>query len=93
MPGTDIKSLKQHPALIPLVAIIGFGGALATFYTWRLATKNPDVTWSRLPYGTHQNDTYKNKQYKFIDGHDYKNDGCPAPDYLAGLDLKDLKEE
>jgi len=88
-PGTDIKSLKQHPALIPLIAIIGAGGVLAGWYTFRLATKNPDVTWSRMPYGVTQNDRYKDKSYKLVDNHDYKNIGCPAPDYMKDAILEE----
>lgn len=49
--------------LIPLVVIIGVGGALCTGICLRLATQSPDVTWNRKgnpePW-----EKYRNKQYK-----------------------------
>lgn len=41
----------------------GIGMAWATFYTLRLATKNPDVTWSRKNNPEPWQE-YHNKQYK-----------------------------
>jgi len=79
MQGMSFKTLKKHPALIPLYACVGIGLAGAIFYSIRLATRNPDVAWTgnQLP-----NDAYRNKQYKFYSPiRDYSNIDSPAPKY------------
>ncbi|XP_055315045.1 cytochrome c oxidase subunit NDUFA4 [Sitodiplosis mosellana] len=85
-PLFSIATLKKHPALIPLVVIIGIGGGLAGGILWRLATQSPDVTWNRSgnpePW-----EKYRNKQYKFYSPNiDYSKLECPAPDYRKGVE-------
>lgn len=64
MQGLTLTSLKRHPALIPLYVCLGMGVAGAAFYTIRLATRNPDVSWNRTGNPEPQQ-AYENKQYKF----------------------------
>ncbi|CAG0897365.1 unnamed protein product [Cyprideis torosa] len=80
MPSPDgffnLATLKKHPPLIPLVFFIGGGVTLAGFYILRLATRNPDVSWTRKELS---NETYRDKQYKFFR---YNKDlECKAPKY------------
>lgn len=49
--------------LIPLYFCIGLGGIFATFYTIRLATCSPDVSWFNKKKAEPWNE-YSNKQYK-----------------------------
>jgi len=65
MQGLTLASLKKHPALIPLYAACGFGVVLSVFYTTRLATRNPDVSWNRSGNPQPQL-AYDHKQYKFF---------------------------
>ncbi|RZF41000.1 hypothetical protein LSTR_LSTR006303 [Laodelphax striatellus] len=80
MKGMSLSSLKSHPSLIPLYVCVAVGAAGATFYTLRLATRNPDVSWTK------KNDEpwneYSNKQYKFYSPNlDYSKIESPAPKY------------
>ncbi|XP_047477270.1 cytochrome c oxidase subunit NDUFA4-like isoform X1 [Penaeus chinensis] len=63
MQGLTLASLKKHPALIPLYVCLGAGVAGATFYTLRLAFRNPDVSWNRTGNPEPQQE-WANKQYK-----------------------------
>nr|XP_018904245.1 PREDICTED: cytochrome c oxidase subunit NDUFA4 [Bemisia tabaci] len=65
MKGLTLHDLKKHPSLIPILAIIGLATAGATFYTFRLAVRNPDVSWTKYRKGIPQ-DEFRNKQYKFL---------------------------
>lgn len=79
MQGMSFKTLKKHPALIPLYVCVGIGAAGAIFYSIRSVTRNPDVAWKgdQLP-----NNAYRNKQYKFYSPtRDYTNIDSPAPKY------------
>lgn len=62
--------------LIPLFVSLGVGVAMATFYTLRLATQNPDVTWDRKnnpePW-----QKYAEKQYKFYSPAGFKPSQAP----------------
>ncbi|KAM0735449.1 Cytochrome c oxidase subunit NDUFA4 [Formica fusca] len=81
MQGTSLTSLKKHPALLPLYFCIGLGGAMAVFYTLRLAVRSPDVSWANKKESEPWNE-YKEKQYKFYAPQtDYKNLKSPAPEY------------
>ncbi|XP_046391748.1 cytochrome c oxidase subunit NDUFA4 [Ischnura elegans] len=81
MKGLSLQSVKQHPSLIPLYVCVGAGCLFATFYTIRLATKNPDVTWNRKTNPEPWNE-YSNKQYKFYSPiRDYSKIESPAPKY------------
>ncbi|KAG8226193.1 hypothetical protein J437_LFUL012467 [Ladona fulva] len=81
MKGMSIQSIKQHPSLIPLYACVGAGCCFALFYTIRLATKNPDVSWFRKSNPEPWNE-YENKQYKFYSPiRDYSNIKSPAPKF------------
>ncbi|XP_055373880.1 cytochrome c oxidase subunit NDUFA4 [Condylostylus longicornis] len=81
MQGIGLNSLKKNPALIPLYVCVGAGAIGAVYYTLRLATRNPDVTWSRKnnpePW-----QHYRDKQYKFYSPiRDYSKTESPAPKY------------
>jgi len=78
MQGLSIKSLKKHPSLIPLFVSLGIGVAFSTFYTLRLATRNPDVTWNRKS-NPEPWQHYADKQYKFFSPSGFK--ASPAPKY------------
>ncbi|KAF2354323.1 NADH-ubiquinone reductase complex 1 MLRQ subunit [Trinorchestia longiramus] len=79
MQGLTPSSLKKHPALIPLYVCLGVGVAMAAFYTFRLAVKNPDVQWNKKK---DPNEEYRNKQYKFYNQHiDWSTYQNPAPRY------------
>lgn len=58
-----MKNLNFYLQLIPLYVCTAAGMFGALYYTLRLATRNPDVTWSRVnnpePW-----EAYRNKQYK-----------------------------
>uniref|UniRef100_U5ES15 Putative nadh dehydrogenase n=1 Tax=Corethrella appendiculata TaxID=1370023 RepID=U5ES15_9DIPT len=64
MQGMGLESIKKNPALIPLYVCVGLGMVGAALYTLRLATRNPDVSWSKKgnpePW-----EAYREKQYKF----------------------------
>ncbi|XP_053634417.1 cytochrome c oxidase subunit NDUFA4 [Cherax quadricarinatus] len=81
MQGTNLSSLKRHPALIPLYIFVGAGMAGAFFYTLRLAFKNPDVTWNRVTNPEPQKE-YAEKQYKFYSPvRDYSTYRAPVPKF------------
>ncbi|XP_032681255.1 cytochrome c oxidase subunit NDUFA4 [Odontomachus brunneus] len=81
MQGLSLSSMKKHPALIPLYVCIACGGALAAFYTLRLATRSPDVSWFNKKEAEPWND-YSTKQYKFLSPvRDYSKEKSPAPEY------------
>jgi len=78
--GLSIKSMKKHPAIIPIYVLIGMGMGLAGFYTARLALKSPEVTWNRRTNPEPWN-YYSDKQHKFVSsGRDYT-EGTPAPKF------------
>ena len=52
--------------LIPLFVALGLGVGGAAYYTMRLATRCPDVTWNRTTNPEPWQE-YANKQYKVID--------------------------
>ncbi|KAK4292985.1 hypothetical protein Pmani_016262 [Petrolisthes manimaculis] len=81
MQGLSIASLKRHPALIPLYVFLGAGVAMSALYTFRLATKNPDVSWNRDTNPEPQR-AYTNKRYKFMDTRPEGNYESPAPNYM-----------
>ncbi|XP_008558297.1 cytochrome c oxidase subunit NDUFA4 [Microplitis demolitor] len=78
MLGMDLKSLKKNPSLLPLFACVIVGGIGASGYLIRLATKNPDVTWSRKRNPEPWQE-YKTKQYKFKSQVDHSK--SPVPEY------------
>ncbi|XP_012286647.1 cytochrome c oxidase subunit NDUFA4 [Orussus abietinus] len=81
MQGLDLKSIKKHPSLIPLFVCLVAGGLGAGFYILRLATRNPDVSWSQKKNPEPWQE-YRDKQYKFYSPvRDYSKQECPAPKY------------
>ncbi|XP_042208338.1 cytochrome c oxidase subunit NDUFA4-like [Homarus americanus] len=81
MQGITAASLKRHPALIPLYVCVGAGVVGAAFYTLRLATRNPDVTWNRVTNPEPQQE-YAEKQYKFYSPvRDYATYRAPVPKF------------
>ncbi|GAB6032046.1 hypothetical protein CHUAL_010415 [Chamberlinius hualienensis] len=71
MGAFNFATLKRHPALIPLVVIIGAGCAMSSLYLLRLAVKSPEVQWNKHGNPEPWND-YEGKQYKFYGaGRDY----------------------
>ncbi|KAG5898589.1 hypothetical protein JTB14_016600 [Gonioctena quinquepunctata] len=81
MQGMSMKSLGKHKALIPLYFCTALGCLGAGFYTLRLATRNPDVQWSRAS-GQISNEEFREKQYKFYSPNvDYSKLESPAPKY------------
>ncbi|MPC52076.1 Cytochrome c oxidase subunit NDUFA4 [Portunus trituberculatus] len=64
MQGLSLSSLKKHPSLIPLYVCLGAGVAMSFFYTVRLATRNPDVTWRHVANPEPQKE-WSDKQYKY----------------------------
>uniref|UniRef100_A0A6M2E0H5 Putative cytochrome c oxidase subunit ndufa4 n=1 Tax=Amblyomma tuberculatum TaxID=48802 RepID=A0A6M2E0H5_9ACAR len=70
MRSFSVQGMKRHPALIPLVTIVGIGMAGAVFYTARLALRNPDVSWNKKTNPEPWQE-FKNKQYKFYSTRDY----------------------
>ncbi|XP_053980481.1 cytochrome c oxidase subunit NDUFA4 [Hylaeus volcanicus] len=79
MRGLTMSSLKKNPMLIPLFFCIGVGALGSSFYLFRLAVRNPDVTWTPGK-NTEPWNEYKDKQYKFHMIHN-KNAKSPAPEY------------
>merc|ERR1711915_496077 len=78
---STMTSLKKHRALIPLYVCLGIGVAMSTFYTLRLAFRNPDVSWNRKG-NPEPNQEYANKQYKFYSPiRDYATYRAPVPNY------------
>ena len=61
---TDCGDLRQ---LMPLFAALGFGVGLSAFYTLRLATRNPDVTWRRTS-NPEPWEEFRTAQYKVTAG-------------------------
>ncbi|XP_076030339.1 NADH dehydrogenase (ubiquinone) MLRQ subunit [Oratosquilla oratoria] len=83
MQGLSFASLKRHPALIPLYVCVGAGVVASGLYTFRLAAKNPDVSWNRSS-NPEPNQAYAGKQYKFYSPiRDYSTLKSPAPNYEA----------
>ncbi|KAI8421342.1 hypothetical protein MSG28_008357 [Choristoneura fumiferana] len=81
MQGLTLQSLKKHKALIPLYVCTALGCGGAVFYLVRLATRSPEVTWSRRnnpePW-----EEYRNKQHKFYSPiRDYSKEESQAPKY------------
>jgi NADH dehydrogenase (ubiquinone) 1 alpha subcomplex subunit 4 len=74
MAGLSAASLKKHPALIPLFVCVGAGVAWATYYVFRLSTRNPDVAWKNKNGDISNTRWSINDQYKFYSiNTDYKN--------------------
>jgi len=76
MQGLSIASLKKHPSLIPLFVALGLGVGGAAYYTMRLATRCPDVTWNRTTNPEPWQE-YANKQYKFYQPSGFKPSVAP----------------
>jgi NADH dehydrogenase (ubiquinone) 1 alpha subcomplex subunit 4 len=49
--------------ILPIYVLTAAGLGLAAFYVFRLATKSPEVTWSRVRNPEPWNE-YRDKQYK-----------------------------
>jgi len=77
--GLTIKSMKKHPAIVPIYGLMALGMGLSGFYLWRLASKSTEVTWSRVKNPEPWNE-YTNKQYKFISIGEHPSTS-PAPKY------------
>ncbi|XP_053197958.1 cytochrome c oxidase subunit NDUFA4 [Scomber japonicus] len=76
------KSMKNHPALIPLAVFIGGGAAMSMLYLARLALKNPDVSWDRKNNPEPWNKLGPNDQYKlFKINMDYSKLKKEGPDF------------
>ncbi|CAH3930567.1 cytochrome c oxidase subunit NDUFA4 [Pieris rapae] len=81
MQGLSFQSLKKHKALIPLFVCVGLGCGASVFYTLRLATRNPDVSWNKRT-NPEPWEEYRNRQYKFYSPNiDYSKEHSPAPKY------------
>ncbi|CAL8141753.1 unnamed protein product [Orchesella dallaii] len=61
--GLTWTSIKKNPAILPIYGLVGIAMGIAGFYIVRLATRNPEVTWSRARNPEPWNE-YKDKQYK-----------------------------
>jgi len=82
MAGLTWRSLKRHPALIPLIFSCGFGACLAAGYTFRLATQCPDVSWNKKTNPEPWQHLGKTGQYKFVAAkHDYKTLDNERPEF------------
>ncbi|XP_055354034.1 cytochrome c oxidase subunit NDUFA4-like [Paramacrobiotus metropolitanus] len=81
MQGLTWKSLKKNPSLMPLFFFVGAGSVMALVYVIRLATRHPEVTWTRANKNRPWDAYADNKQYKlWSDTIDYKNlPPIPAP--------------
>lgn len=81
-PIVDIRTKYQYASvwlsaqLIPLYVCTGVGALGAAYYILRLATRNPDVTWSRAQ-NPEPNQAYRNKQYKVSERVDETTVGAP----------------
>jgi len=65
--GMSWQYLKTDYSLVPLFGFTAFACALASYYVWRLATQNIDVTWHKGnadAFEPHQKTA--NKQAKFL---------------------------
>ncbi|PSN46076.1 Cytochrome c oxidase subunit NDUFA4 [Blattella germanica] len=81
MKGLSLSSLKSHPALIPLYVCVGMGCAGAFYYTLRLATRSPEVSWNKKTNPEPWNE-YSDKQHKFYSPvRDYSTTKTLAPKY------------
>nr|XP_050859221.1 cytochrome c oxidase subunit NDUFA4 [Vespula vulgaris] len=78
--GLTFSSLKKNYPLIPLFVALALGMGGATFYTLRLAFRNPDVTWS-LKNNPEPWEEYRDKQYKFYSSVNYKDHTSKAPEF------------
>ncbi|XP_043465481.1 cytochrome c oxidase subunit NDUFA4 [Leptopilina heterotoma] len=65
MQGLSLKSIKKHPALIPLYVVFAAGCLTSGAYLIRLAVKNPDVSWNLITNPEPWNE-YKDKNYKIL---------------------------
>uniref|UniRef100_A0A023G0S8 Putative nadh dehydrogenase n=1 Tax=Amblyomma parvum TaxID=251391 RepID=A0A023G0S8_AMBPA len=70
MRSFSLQGMRKHPALIPLVVIVGVGMAGAGFYTARLALRSPEVSWNKKTNPEPWQE-FQNKQYKFYSTKDY----------------------
>jgi len=78
--GLTWASMRKHPAIIPMYALMGAGALLAGGYVFRLATRSPDVSWNKRT-NPEPWQAYENKQYKFLSsGRDYT-ESSQAPKY------------
>ncbi|KAG7154081.1 Cytochrome c oxidase subunit NDUFA4-like, partial [Homarus americanus] len=81
LPATFTTILNTQKKLIPLYVCVGAGVVGAAFYTLRLATRNPDVTWNRVTNPEPQQE-YAEKQYKFYSPvRDYATYRAPVPKF------------
>ncbi|CAK6971007.1 cytochrome c oxidase subunit NDUFA4 [Scomber scombrus] len=77
-----MKSMRNHPALIPLAIFISGGAAMSMLYLARLALKNPDVSWDRKNNPEPWNKMGPNDQYKlFAINMDYSKLKKEGPDF------------
>ncbi|XP_010902349.1 cytochrome c oxidase subunit NDUFA4 [Esox lucius] len=76
------KTLKNHPALIPLLVFISGGTIMSGTYLARLALRNPDVSWDRKNNPEPWNNIAPNEQYKlFAVNMDYSKLKKDRPDF------------
>merc|ERR1712121_54034 len=71
----DLKRLE----LAPLFACTAIGMSMAGFYLLRLATKGPEVTWSRVKNPEPWKVIGPTHRVKFYSPHDYSQFTRPAP--------------
>jgi len=77
--GLTYKSMMHHYAIIPMIVLTPVTMVGVAFYVFRLATKHPEVSWTKGNPEPWQE--YSNKQYKFLSsGRDYSIPS-PAPKY------------
>jgi hypothetical protein len=75
------KQLRNNYSLIPLVACVGFGCALAAFHGFRLMFRSPDVVVNRKG---------NPRPYERL----IKEDGTPVQwKYFSSIDYNTLKDE
>ncbi|XP_065665891.1 cytochrome c oxidase subunit NDUFA4 isoform X2 [Hydra vulgaris] len=75
-------NFRKHlmlPELMPLFACVGAGMCMAACYTIRLATKGPEVTWSRVKNPEPWQNIPFNKSVKFYTVNDYSKLTPPVP--------------
>jgi len=74
--GLNLRSLRRHYQLVPLLATVGMGAAGTMFYLARLS-QNSDTSWNKKTNPYPWQNVQHNQQTKF---------------YAARFDYKDLKK-
>ncbi|RWS20163.1 hypothetical protein B4U80_01183 [Leptotrombidium deliense] len=76
----SLKGLRKNYAVIPVVIATAIGAGAASFYIFRLAFRNPDVSWRRNANPEPWQE-YEKKQYKFYSQIDHDKLESPRPKF------------